>query len=513
VKPKLDTIALYTAASLDFESHSVLDKVARPGGEWLSFEISATESGPFSFMQSLSGSPGLYLGEMLRRCLGSATRSPLVLFNPIAMKEENSLNRILSLLDEAKGKVGLTLFSDLTGFPLAYVIPWDLCERLKSDLYFFRFLSCTNAELDRLLLSLLFAQEVQINVIPYPIGFDHKSGFIYESCQIIPAAMASHCITALRALKNPAGSYYQTLKAQSEIPKIAIYPYHAGDVLFVTQALKKTEHPYDYLMVCEDYAEIARESFPGINLIKIPGPPFMRGANKTGSPEHSNLEHLYFHEVLRPALPANSLFQYLRPFRDYSYSHDHLMDQLQFAISSDQKWTGVHQTQVPAQITYPRPASKSVLIHYDAGWSLKIYPSHFQSELIDRLEKMGYAVSILADNPSQYKQASYKFESITQLKKLIQSHSIFVAMDSFPAHFAAFSLRHPTICLFGSTRPSNSNQRRSAVYEDLSKEMECAPCSQIAVCPKYDLNYCTNFAEPKHVAESVQKMFSECYSI
>jgi ADP-heptose:LPS heptosyltransferase len=152
-----------------------------------------------------------------------------------------------------------------------------------------------------------------------------------------------------------------------------------------------------------------------------------------------------------------------------------------------------------------------VLFHFDGGWDLKIYPVNFQKRLLRAVREAGFEVSVLTDREGAYDCPTHRFKSLEQLRGLITEHSIFVGMDSFPAHYAAHVLFHSTICLFSSTRPENSNQLESDSYRFLSKGMTCSPCLARSQCPIYRKDYCSNFVEPEQVLGSIHEMFQRNY--
>jgi hypothetical protein len=79
-------------------------------------------------------------------------------------------------------------------------------------------------------------------------------------------------------------------------------------------------------------------------------------------------------------------------------------------------------------------------------------------------------------------------------------------MDSFPCHYSAHVLGMPTICLFSSTKPVNSNARHAVNYLYLENGLGCRPCYAVARCPVYRKHSCKNFVSPERVSEEITRM-------
>ena len=150
---------------------------------------------------------------------------------------------------------------------------------------------------------------------------------------------------------------------------------------------------------------------------------------------------------------------------------------------------------------------RRVLLHFDAGWPLKIYPKPDQERLIDLLHEKGYALTVLAENFGENAKCQVtSFKSYAHFKTLLQTHDMLVGMGSFPAHYSAHVHGLPTLCLFSSTRPENSNAPGLAHYAYLEEGLSCRPCYAIARCPLYQQDRCRNFVSPERVAEEVDRM-------
>jgi hypothetical protein len=147
------------------------------------------------------------------------------------------------------------------------------------------------------------------------------------------------------------------------------------------------------------------------------------------------------------------------------------------------------------------------LLHFDGGWPLKVYAKDQQDELIDLLCARGYSVTVLAGTQYEHPKCQVTtFKGYEPFVELMRSHHLLVGMDSFPVHYAAHVLGLPTICLFASTRPENSNARPAINYSYLEKGLQCRPCLGIARCPRYGGSNCRNFVDPLTVVTEVEGM-------
>lgn len=288
---------------------------------------------------------------------------------------------------------------------------------------------------------------------------------------------------------------------------VGILPYHAGDVLFCSLAIKDTKSQIQIIAVNACYEEIAKKVLAPSQIMSLAGDPPKRGDNQYGDAcKHLNDEVLYFYYEIYPKLAPTTAFYYMRNWRYYDDSDFHYIDQCRYAAVIEKRPL-VHQSQNEAA-EESLTNEKSVLLHFDAGWDLKIYPKTYQEELVRKLKEENFFVTILTNKePVLGSDAVVQFENLNQLERLAKKHSLFVGMDSFPAHYATHCLQHPTITLFSSTKRCNSDQASSHRYKSLEQGLGCNPCRRSDQCPLTKLNSCSNFSRPEVVLAEINKMY------
>jgi hypothetical protein len=149
-------------------------------------------------------------------------------------------------------------------------------------------------------------------------------------------------------------------------------------------------------------------------------------------------------------------------------------------------------------------SGKRILLHFDAGWPLKIYPVREQNELIEMLSRSGNEITVLGKRNAdhgRYKEVA--FDGYQTFKDLLSTQDAVVGMDSFPVHLAVHRLGIPAITLFGPTRPANSNARPSSSYACLERGLPCNPCYALTVCGRDGGSTCANFAAPLDVFDAL----------
>jgi hypothetical protein len=277
-------------------------------------------------------------------------------------------------------------------------------------------------------------------------------------------------------------------------------------VLFFSLAFSAVRPPIDRMAVNRPYRDIVADVAPGLGLQIIDVPPPNR------DPKEEFITDGKYFAKFQDSLPEDSLYLYFRTSRNYNETIFHLVDHFAFALgrhfhSVEDLVSG--RLPVPGRLaSRTRPAAR-VLIHFDAGWALKVYPRRHLETLIDLLRARDCQVTILAGaNFSHSKAEVTTFKDYHSFKELMQNHDILVGMDSFPSHFAAHVVGLPTVCLFSSTRPENSDAPSAKHYVVLEKGLECRPCCYATYCHRYDRDECANFVEPEAVVATVERMLA-----
>lgn len=476
-----------------------------PGGRWEceSFTISPTDLSFRQIFHSAFATPARYLQEIYfrLRMIGEGEPQSLLVFNPLFQLSHAEIWLVLAELSVQPGPGEIVVIADQDDKPLCYVFPLALTD---DDIQYLALLSTVDAELDTKLCARLFHFPTrQLNVARVSVPKVQHNGFIYEENLSIYHWVAVHALATL-GTRGRAG--------RQAIPIAAIMPHHAGDVLFFCLAWRLVPNAVVSVAVNQAYRAIVEDNADSIGLIPLDIPLINR------SPEFRQgqvtPEGTYFTTVAQ-ALPGGHFYVYLRPSRDYNVSRFHLIDHYAFAL-------GRHIWHAGDLLTRDRPLSMpnpvdtvlnlptKVILFFDGGWTLKIYPYKMQRELIALLRSQGCQITVLSAGNQEYPDCRMvSFESYFQLKALLQEQHIMVGMDSFPTHLAAHVLGLPTICLFGSTRPENSDAPQSSHYHYLEKGLNCRPCYGIAKCPLYRGNDCANFALPSAVVQTINDMLND----
>jgi len=286
-------------------------------------------------------------------------------------------------------------------------------------------------------------------------------------------------------------------------------PHHAGDVLFFALAFNQIDTPCQRIAVNSAYADIVRTIAPDLDVFTVPTPQVNRGA--AFAKGQTVRDYDYF-EAYKDNVPHDSFYIYCRPSRNYNTTDFHLIDHFAFALGYSARAQSellIQKRPNPRRLTDPQRAGvpAKILLHFDAGWPLKIYPRKLQTELIDLLLKQNHRVTVLAAPGYDYPGiTSVKYVSLSAFDALARAHDVLVGMDSFPSHYGAHILGLPTICLFASTKPVNSNAPACAYYTDLEKGLDCRPCYAVSQCPVYGGTECQNFVPPQQVFDEIKRL-------
>lgn len=395
-------------------------------------------------------------------------------------------------------KNNIIIAADKDKTPLAYCIPEAsplASARLLS------LLSCVDAHLDAEFLKAC-GSKVSVGTIA-SLSFNNlcsNNGFnITEHLHQIYRWITERAILTVRKQGND---------AIDKVPYAVFMPHHAGDVLFLSKAMGYTESPVQGVVVNSCYSDIFEELAPDRKVISFTATPMLRdGVNKP--------DDEYFFDVL-PLLPEEDIvshfFHYLRPSREYRICDFHLIDQFAFALGA----SPINNSELLANrpvTNHFEPKSpdapKRVLLHFEGGWPLKVYPDEYQKELIQRLMHKGYQVTVLTGRSTYGEQVRTEpYTSLARYKYVLSEQHVMVGMDSFPVHYAAYVAGVPALCLFSSTKPSNSHAPVSHQYQYLNNNLGCEGCFGFDVCPLFKTKTCKSFASPEKVVDALQEMMS-----
>ncbi|HYW56934.1 MAG TPA: glycosyltransferase family 9 protein [Polaromonas sp.] len=470
-----------------------------PDWKLYSFTISPDTLSFSRIFYSAFATPARYVQEIFLKLKESARHAEVAatfVFNPLFSSSSLDVLLTLAALKGASTFDGITVVADNDNRPVGYLLPTHLDAE---DSNFLILLSTVDAELDATLCQSLFRIETRVlKVLDITLGNSQHNGFVYDDNYSTYRWVAERAILMLKA---------QTSRAN--ISFTAVMPHHAGDVLFFTLAFNWSSSPIKRIAVNRAYQNIVDDNAPGLAVLPIEAPLINRGTDFQQGKVTS--ESTYF-ESIKGTLPQDSFYTYFRPSRDYNASLFHLIDHFAFALGqrfhSNQD---LFATAVARPHTFqPQPQPNSpmrVLLHFDGGWALKVYPEPQQKQLIELLRRKGYSLTVLTNGGHDYSGCEVTaFQNFAHFKTLLKTHHLMVGMDSFPAHYAAHVLGLPTVCLFASTRPENSNAPQTQNYAWLEAGLRCRPCYGLIRCPLYGGSYCRNFVDPETVASVVERM-------
>lgn len=434
-------------------------------------------------------SAGRFVAELLRRVRALYPQARFCLaFNPrlgLSSVERQAVLWAGALREQggaaADGGSGCLIFCDRTGkTPLAYLVPAELVDACPPA--HLGLLTGDHGELDRRFLHASFGDAQLV-----PIESIHR--FIAPIAKFhAPVSPALYDFTrwAIARLESVATqSARQELIERGE--RIAVLGYHAGDVLFLLQAmaLEAGSHRFTGLVVPPEYADIAQYLSPQLRCLIVNQPVPRHGAERV--PDEYSLLRDYVTQLEAEGVDAGRFFWHpLRPhFHDFSGSRHHLREMAAFALGgAGQLLRPLPRLSPASQRDYAlaRPQPGRVVVQLDAGWGLKGFPEERRGELLRLLGEVGYAPVLLGrSEPAAPEVAATPYTDLQAFRALLDSAEALIGCDSFPTHFANL-YGVPTLTLFGNTRPSNSRGMDGMRYRTLHHPMTCVPCRQPTRC-------------------------------
>jgi hypothetical protein len=440
--------------------------------------------------------PGRFVAEVGRRLLvQTPAADEFVVANPLLPLTAAQLHDWTAAAD------GPAIGTDQAGFPLFYRLPRRLWESLER---FLLLLSFQDSALDARLLTGILGTEVAIQTaaqvalggIP-PRG---ANGWLNGDGRL--AALKLQCARAVAIVERGPG--------WRDVPFVSYYPMHAGDVLFmgIASRLANRSH-FAGQVVCQAYADIPAACESRLRTMKLRLPWISRDGSVS--------EATYFAHALDRLgedVVASNFFVFSRILRLYFATPFHLVDHARFALgdSLDGFAHTIHALPNAERRCAKAPDPLRVLFHLNGGWKLKTYPVESMRTVIRALRAAGVEVSVLGrPDLIEAGAVSYDSEDSATLRGLVESHHVFVGVDSFPHHFARLVVGWPTIGLFGNTKPCNSDARYGDAYRSSDLAMACNRCGAYDVCPALGRDDCVNYAPPERVIGDVFTMAKQLY--
>jgi hypothetical protein len=473
-----------------------------------SFTISVSALSFSEIFDSAFATPARYVQEIFVRLCSleePGKETPKFILNPLFKTNQLNISLALEALRGISSLHEMAVLSDNEGLPAGYLFPAWLTSK---DSRFLALLSTVHGATDaELLQRAFFAATPCIPHSHLSLKWSGHNGFQYEENRSIYRWVADRAIKMLDS-RVKASDLHKATHQRDAISMTAVMPYHAGDLLFFIIAFNHIRPLVFRIVVNKAYEDIVAGNAPALAALPIDLPLL----NRDEDFQRGNVtpDHAYF-ERFCTQLPEDSFYGYYRSSRNYNVTKFHLIDHFIFALGGRLRSRTellVSQKTVPDVFALmPSAGPRKILLHFDGGWPLKIYGKDQQEQLIDLLCAKGYSVTVLA--ATQYDHPKCRittFKGYEYLVELLRSHHLLVGMDSFPVHYAVHVLGLPTICLFASTRPENSNARPAPNYSSLEKGLRCRPCSAISRCPLYGDLYCRNFVDPGIVVTEVARM-------
>lgn len=454
-------------------------------------------SGSTVMPDSFVSTPSRYLTEMLAVAESHLAASRHVLiFNPRFRLTNFIVQASLAHLSKYEGSAAI--LSAARDMPIAYFLNADSARSRRLLLL----LSCSSTSIDVEYLEAAFLNPVDRLESGIPLFDGMADGFLPGNYRRPMEWCAVH---ATRLLKSRCGDSSVPLKTRlavrDALPIKAFSTHHAGDVLFMSIAAQDAASPYyDEILVHEDYLPITRR-IGG----RIPFSPLRCEIPFRGDYRKEDSEH--FLDVA-PKLPEDAFYVYCRTTRNYNYTNFHCINHFCFCLGLPWRQKPRHSEGSARSEISAAAVPKRILLHFDAGWPLKIYPITYQQQLVEKLLAIGYIVSTLDAKTAIPGAESVRFSTLDAFDDLLAGIDVLVGMDSFPAHYAAITGKSHTIHLFASTHPVHSECDSGPSHISLQRGEICCPCFGWDKCFRYGGGECHNFSAPDAVISALQQLLS-----
>ena len=462
------------------------------------FSLSPERLSETEILNAGHASAGRLAAELLRRVRRMYPQASACLaFNPRLALSSALIQKVLTTAeryapepagvsppaDPAEPEPGVWIFTDNQGkAPLAYMLRADTIDWCPPA--HLGFLVGDNAEVERQFLDASFGPGGFIPIA----SCDPVTEIAYSFASPVSPALYDFTVLATAKLAQA-----QTREAKRELveksERIGLLGYHAGDVLFLLQALalEQGNHPFTGVVVPRDFADIVDYLSPHLRCFVVEQPVPQRG-DYVVSDEYAVLREYVTLLQLQGVSVDRFFWHPLRPcFRDsiLVHSRHHLREMTALAIGG----SGHELRPLPLMseasrrdFARARPLPGRVIVQFDAGWGLKGFPAERRGELLRLLQEVGYDPILLGRAESAAPGVrAVPYTDLHAFRSLLDTAEALIGCDSFPAHFAN-QYGVPTLTLFGSTRPSNARGMDSVRYLALHHPMPCVPCAGQTYC-------------------------------
>ena len=457
-------------------------------------------------LDSFVATPSRYLFEMVRRTSENQPKLRRVLiFNPL-LRPSAYLTR-LTLARVAESDEMEAVVRSSNGLPIAYLLNLDATENYRHLLL----LSCSDADLDTQLLFALYFRSIETIQVNFPCSKVISNGFLTGAYWRPMEWCAANAIAVMKSVDHDSSLPIEQRKAlRNSISIKGFFTHHAGDVLFMTIAAMETKSVlFDEILTHESYLPITQKLQSMTSFAPVSGPLPFRGNYRKEDCNH------FLDQA--PHLPSGAFYVYCRTTRNYNFTNFHYIDHFRFslgeALLDRNKLHFGHPHPQKIQHNKNQGMQPCILLHFDAGWPLKIYPKNHQKELVQILQAHGLQVIVL-DAPAQFSGVeTARFGSLTEFDVLLDRVDILVGMDSFPAHYAAQIRGIRTIHLFSSTHPVHSSAEDGKRHLSLQNGKSCSPCMGWDKCIRYGGAICHNFSNPADVMQAISALLLGVVSV
>lgn len=481
---------------LDIGPARVAQFLIRPG-----FRISQEHVGQREMLDSFVATPSRYVFEMLRRTRETLDGSRRVLiFNPLLRLSTFMIR--LTLAGVARSRHGDAVVRSSNGLPLAYLLTLEPAEDYRHLLL----LSCSNPELDRKLLAALYFRDVALIAVHFPCLTAISNGFLPGPYWRPMEWCAQNALDVLREVgADPTAPVANRRASRDAVRMSAFFTHHAGDALFMGIAASMTERPlFDEILINKAYFPIVRDNPGKITFATTDGPIPFRG-------EYRKEDCHHFLDMV-PRLARGVFHVYCRGTRNYNFTNFHYIDHFRFCLGASlTDDSQLHRGLAIASVHAARSRGDeppTILLHFDAGWPLKVYPRSFQLELVTLLREQGFQLIALDAHDPLPEVESLRFGTLEEFNALLDRVDLVIGMDSFPAHYAAQARAIKTLHLFSSTHPVHSWAGDSAHHRALHNGASCCPCLGWDKCVRHGGSVCRNFAPPAAVLRGVAELLA-----
>lgn len=473
--------------------------------ELVHFEIVPDRLGPTRLIDSGFASPGRYAGEIGRRLLGFYPNAQSVLaLNPHYQLSAAQVLAVLLAAERAELGAPCALLYNAAAAggeqPLAY---WFRAEALRAcPAAHLALLTAFSRRADADFLAATFGGCEELAVGPLDGAVQPGNGF----ATVVHPAYAQMCelaTAALRSLATPA------LPRLAEIPRVAVLAFHAGDLLFLVQAIALEQAAIDAVVVPRAYADIIRVAAPQLAVIEVDHPIPGRGSYQPL--DEAETLRSFVAQAGDEGLSLRRYFHLLRPiFRPYHQTRAHLREGLAFALGGPGHQPPRRPPElglVLPKLASPGPKQRTqVIVQLDGGWPIKGYPKERRGELLDLLASYGFAPLLLgAAEPDAPGVPAVPYTDLAAYQQLLAESAAVIGCDSFPAHFAA-ACGVPTLTLFGPTPPHLARGPETRRYRALHHPMPCVPCHRHADCAIDQGGSCHAHANPSEVVDALRAL-------